>query len=216
MNHQLFDHILSLLEDHQCSLGDLLTFPLTTRALRHHPVHQTFATQLPSILSALNDSPQYSAIITAWASRLAAGHLSSCLHSLTDIDSGWHFNALHATPTQIEDFQFHDLARDIKKHAPELWDLIRALLSKNSLNDFGSTRARNMQDLERSTAMQEATEDAMEMDEEEAVYWANDELATEEVEGLGIELTDDERKEEKQRLHEYLLDIVSVKSFWVM
>lgn len=210
MDHALFDRIYHLLEEHQCSLGDLLAFPLTTRALRHHPVHQTFVTELPFILAAFNASPHYATIVTPWACRVAAEHLSSCMQNLTDVDSGWHFSAMHATPTQIQDFQFHRLAQGIQKHAPEIWDLIRVLLSKTCLANFGSTRLRYARNLQTPEGESTQREDPMEIDDDEAAYWANNELVTEEVDGLSADLTDAERREEKQRLREHLLDIVSL------
>ncbi|EED80618.1 predicted protein [Postia placenta Mad-698-R] len=47
---------------------------------------------------------------------------------LVDTDNGWHFSALHASATQVLDFRIEDMASKMQSVAPELCDLIGALL----------------------------------------------------------------------------------------
>ncbi|EED78665.1 predicted protein [Postia placenta Mad-698-R] len=47
---------------------------------------------------------------------------------LVDTDNGWHFSALHVSATQVLDFRIEDMASKMQSMAPELCDLIVALL----------------------------------------------------------------------------------------
>ncbi|KAJ7732217.1 hypothetical protein DFH07DRAFT_990929 [Mycena maculata] len=54
---------------------------------------------------------------------------AAAIRDLSQKKNGWHFDALHAKATQLESFRLEDIAREIQRLAPDLWELIGLMLS---------------------------------------------------------------------------------------
>jgi hypothetical protein len=67
--------------------------------------------------------------MTQWAHDLVNRSHTKSVQELSSIRNGWHFNALHTSVHQINDFRIEDMAQDIKLSAPHLWNTIYTLLS---------------------------------------------------------------------------------------
>ena len=52
------------------------------------------------------------------------------IKDLAHVQNGWHFGALHTSEDQLKDFWIEDMARDMQRLAPELWDLLGLMLSE--------------------------------------------------------------------------------------
>ncbi|KAF9813220.1 hypothetical protein IEO21_05706 [Rhodonia placenta] len=98
----------------------------TCATIRLHPRKLVLA--LPKILAAFAYHPRTSATTYSWAHSTMKARYCQATRDLVDTDNGWHFSALHASATQVLDFRIEDMASKMQSMAPELCDLIVALL----------------------------------------------------------------------------------------
>ncbi|KAI0641186.1 hypothetical protein C8Q79DRAFT_1032243 [Trametes meyenii] len=82
-----------------------------------------------SILSAFYFHPTTQLSSRSWAHRTVQSHLMGSVQELARAEGGWHFNAMHARPEQVSDFRIEDMAKCIRRDAPEIWSLVYGLLS---------------------------------------------------------------------------------------
>ncbi|KAG2030933.1 hypothetical protein BDR03DRAFT_877169, partial [Suillus americanus] len=54
------------------------------------------------------------------------------IHNLTAKDNRTHFDVMHTTVEQLEDFRMAELARIMEKSAPATWDLLESMLSRGT------------------------------------------------------------------------------------
>ncbi|KAI0039747.1 hypothetical protein FA95DRAFT_1577390 [Auriscalpium vulgare] len=166
--HPALGDILSSLDSFNCSIPTLIVSVLTSQLHADHHARSDLIEHLEVILDVLLLSQNSAGVAKQWACRTSAEILSRNLTGLVQKSNGWHFSALHASPDQIRDFQFLDLAKNIQKEAPELWGMLGALLSKSGLAEFGVPLPPRDRDPTR--------DEDIEMDDEEASYWENTEL----------------------------------------
>ena len=95
--------------------------------------------------------PKQSDRTWAWASNLIKQKYSPDIQDLADIENGWHFGTLKASEKKLADFRIEDMAEKMQQLAPELWDLLRMMLTANSQEAWWKTEA----DAEGDTKMNE-------------------------------------------------------------
>ncbi|KZT00068.1 uncharacterized protein LAESUDRAFT_666920 [Laetiporus sulphureus 93-53] len=66
------------------------------------------------------------------------GYYLKSVERLVHTSNGWHLNAFRSSAEQIQSFHVEDMAVAMEELAPELWDLIGCLLSKEN-SSHGST-----------------------------------------------------------------------------
>jgi hypothetical protein len=83
----------------------------------------------PEILSAFARHPQSSRSSMEWANDCMKQKYAQDVKDLSQKVNGWHFGALHTSEDQLKEFRIEDMARDMQRLAPELWDLLGLMLS---------------------------------------------------------------------------------------
>nr|VWP00101.1 Small heat shock protein [Ganoderma boninense] len=91
--------------------------------------YQDLISSTPSILSAFLYHPPTAPAALKWAHELMSNRHSDAIARLTNPECSWHFSATRARPDQLQDFQMEDMATQIARTEPELWSLVRTLLS---------------------------------------------------------------------------------------
>jgi hypothetical protein len=81
------------------------------------------------ILSAFRDHPKSSASTMTWAMTVVKARYAKSIKELTEKENGWHFSALRATASQLQEFHIEDMAQKMEDLAPELWDLLGTMLT---------------------------------------------------------------------------------------
>ncbi|KAI0038959.1 hypothetical protein FA95DRAFT_1450152, partial [Auriscalpium vulgare] len=116
-----------------CTIPDLFISLLTSRRHVHRTALDIVISQLDELLEALRTNTRTAKRTSHWVCKTSAAFFSRSISTLTQKSNGWHFSAIHASPAQIREFQIRSLADNIQNEAPELWDLVGAMLSKDAL-----------------------------------------------------------------------------------
>ncbi|KAI0741659.1 hypothetical protein C8Q80DRAFT_1123500 [Daedaleopsis nitida] len=130
----LLHGVFRYLEAREITLTELLSFVLVHRQMNNPacPIYADLVRNTSTILSAFYYHPDTAAPTTIWAHRAMCTVYSGMVKELSDIDSGWHFSALQATPEKLADFRIEDMASKMHARAPLLVELVRTLLDATS------------------------------------------------------------------------------------
>jgi hypothetical protein len=113
-NISISTFILSILKDNQYH-----QFPCTLDLVKH----------MKDILTAFPQNEESSESTSSWADKLISKNYSDSIKALTMKENGWYVGALHASAKQLEHFQIENMAKDMKRLAPNLWSFLGELLS---------------------------------------------------------------------------------------
>ena len=196
--HPHLDAILQTLESYQFNLSELLLSLLQSPLHSDHPAHQHLSQDISKILSSLFLHPRYHEQTRLWVCKTSAELYAKRIGELSAKGNGWHFSAIHASPAQIQEFHIHDLAKDIHAQAPEIWDLLGAMLTTN---------ATQHSDLKCSPVGGDIPHNNAE-DDDDMIYW-NELADTNEDEATEMESDPDETTTKKALLRETLLVLVN-------
>ena len=130
--HPHLDDILQALKAHHCTIPDLLSSLLQSHLHSDHPTHQHLSQEIGNILSIFLQHSWYSQPVTLWVCHTSAKIYANKIRELSAKENGWHFSAVHASPTQVQDFRVQNLTNHIHTQAPEIWDLLGTMLTKNA------------------------------------------------------------------------------------
>jgi len=97
--------------------------------LQNHAALDGLVTHTTEILTALAAHQSTSKSTLKWASDLMKARYAQSIRELTRKEHGWHFSALRASAKQLEDFRIEDMAEKMEQLAPELWEMLGAVLS---------------------------------------------------------------------------------------
>lgn len=123
-------HVLDLLQSLNLTPTNLILCLLEDPAYIRHPAVHDLLRHSNTLMTAFVQQPRTSDTAISWAHNVMKEHYSESIHYLaSNRDNGWHFGALHASAQKLQDFRIEDMAREIKRLAPELWDLLDILLS---------------------------------------------------------------------------------------
>ncbi|EJF56829.1 hypothetical protein DICSQDRAFT_70649, partial [Dichomitus squalens LYAD-421 SS1] len=125
-----------------------------------NPWYQALINDTATVFSAFFHHQHTSDASKRWARQLMSNRYSDAVQRLTGVERGWHFSAARARPEQIQDFRMEDMAGEIARTEPELWAMVRYLLSGSPMPDANFT-----------VAMDTDGMDDAESEEEDAVLW---------------------------------------------
>ena len=111
------------------TLPELVISLLQDPRLQNHAALDGLVTHTTEILTALAAHQSTSKSTLKWASDLMKARYAQSIRELTRKEHGWHFSALRASAKQLEDFRIEDMAEKMEQLAPELWEMLSAVLS---------------------------------------------------------------------------------------
>ncbi|KAH7917504.1 hypothetical protein BV22DRAFT_1108559 [Leucogyrophana mollusca] len=76
------------------------------------------------------------------ASNLIKRTYARSISELARRENGWHFSALRASAKQLEAFRLEEMAQDMERLAPELWELLDTMLSADHKESSGPRNVR--------------------------------------------------------------------------
>ncbi|KDQ56406.1 hypothetical protein JAAARDRAFT_195051 [Jaapia argillacea MUCL 33604] len=120
---------LTSLSDNGLSPAALILHLLGSRQPTNEDVVQDLISHVEEILEALSTHTVTKEISLEWARRVTTRECTQEVMKLVNKQTGWHFNANHATPEKMDAFQIPVMANLMRDLAPHLWDLLGALLS---------------------------------------------------------------------------------------
>ncbi|KIJ58556.1 hypothetical protein HYDPIDRAFT_68993, partial [Hydnomerulius pinastri MD-312] len=120
--------VIETLERCQITASQFVLSILTHRQYNDHPVVKDLLLHSPNILSAFLKHPSNDDKLLQCSAELIRNSYLRELRDIASEESGWHFGASSATTKQLEEFSIEEMARDMERHAPGLWDLLGILL----------------------------------------------------------------------------------------
>ncbi|KAI0311298.1 hypothetical protein OF83DRAFT_1087802 [Amylostereum chailletii] len=129
------------------SISDFLVTLLNTSELSGHHVVQDLVTKLPSILQVAQSNPASSASALSWAFSATTAIYCDQITTLTQVETGLHFNAKNATAEKLESFSIRRMDATMESTASELCRLIDNLSEanielKNRRDNYAARKAR--------------------------------------------------------------------------
>lgn len=125
------NHLLGIFNGLGLSLADLI-ISIFARGFENHEFRRDLTENRGALLTALQHCPQTSGFVQQWAHQSIKTHYYRSARALTRKENGWHFGASHISPEQVLNFRIEDMAADMQRIAPDLWDLISYLVSGES------------------------------------------------------------------------------------
>ena len=87
------------------------------------------------VLNIFKAAPDTLNATSKWVFQVAEAGYQSQIKALTAKDSGFHFFTQNISEEQLRDFSMEDTSKRMQNHAPDLWNLLGALLAADeSLN----------------------------------------------------------------------------------
>jgi len=120
---------MKLLETHNVTASNFVLLLLQDNRLQDLPCTQNLIDQADEILQALYKHPKSSKSALMWANDLMKSQYATSVQELANKQNGWHFGALRASAQKQQEFRIKDMAQKMEELAPELWDLLRLMLS---------------------------------------------------------------------------------------
>ncbi|PIL23294.1 hypothetical protein GSI_14604 [Ganoderma sinense ZZ0214-1] len=181
--------VLSELQNANVCLSELVSAVLVHKQFNgpNDRLLQDLVCNSQDVLSAFHEHPATSVATREWAHKQMIKHYTGAVRNLADVDQGWHFGAMHATPEQVRDFRLEDMAVSMRRSGPELWDLVFSLLGGQG------------------SPVNESS--CLVLDVDDAQYWIDDE-DIEQI--LGSAGRSDGRGEKRRRDHAGLVQIKAV------
>ncbi|KAJ7817699.1 hypothetical protein B0H14DRAFT_2228986, partial [Mycena olivaceomarginata] len=110
--------------------SDFVITLLERESYRDHTCTTSLVDKTPEIIDLFSKHPGSAQSTFAWARKAIQKKTAESIKLLT-ANRDWHFDASHASAQQLEDFQIEEMAQQMKRMAPDLWNLLHLLLSKD-------------------------------------------------------------------------------------
>jgi hypothetical protein len=174
--------IIHCLTTQDVTASKFLISLLTYADFRDHPYTEELIRNTSEIFNAFLQHPKASESALEWANTVMKRNYAKDIKDLAHVQNGWHFGALHTSEDQLKDFRIEDMARDMQRLAPELWDLLGLMLSADRKE---GRRQRAVTDRPVNQDKTDKDEDQMMAsveDDEDDMYWeGQDEFMMDEV-----------------------------------
>ena len=128
MDQQL-EAIIHCFQTHNVTASKFLVSLLTDAGFQEHPCSEDLVHNSTEIFNAFLKHPKASGSALDWANTVMKKKYAKDIKDLANVKNGWHFGALHTSEEQLKDFRIEDMAHEIQRLAPELWDLLGLMLS---------------------------------------------------------------------------------------
>lgn len=129
MMSSILEELSTLLNRYGATLPTIVLMLLNPRET--HKFTQDLLQSSNTIFEAFASHPSSSVAIQEFAAKWMSKKCREELGVLTDIDSGWHFNATHTTPDQLDEVQLEETAQRMQENAPYLSAFLDVLLMGN-------------------------------------------------------------------------------------
>ena len=121
-------NVINILNDNNISISSLIISLLHHNAFEDHPLTQDLVQYLPDILDTFHTSLVTSRTIHQWAHGIIMSKYSQDIQDLAHKRNGWHFGALRTSEEQLKEFRIEDMAQNIARLAPDVWELVGLML----------------------------------------------------------------------------------------
>jgi hypothetical protein len=195
------DSILHTFELSDISISNFIIFLLKNDSFRKHACTKDLVAHSTLVMDAFLSHPGSSKSMWDWANNIVKRKYAAAIQDLADKDNGWHFGALHASESKLQEFQIENMATRMQQLAPELWDMLGLMLSANRQEMLRTSSP----DGEGDQSMKDLEDTGDEDDE----YWKDLEglyVEEDELEGIVPKAHDPQRMAKR---HEALITIVS-------
>ena len=122
--------ILQAFEQSDTTVSNFIILLLKDKSFREHACTKDLIAHLTHILDAFLSHPKLSQSTWDWANHIVKQRYATAIRDLADKDNGWHFGALHASESRLQEFQVENMASQMKQLAPELWDMLGLMLTE--------------------------------------------------------------------------------------
>ena len=127
--------ILQAFDFFQVTPEDFFFALLTSTSLSAHPTATMVKHDVSRILNIFKAAPDTLNATSKWVFQVAEAGYQSQIKALTAKDGGFHFFTQNISEEQLRNFSIEDTSERMQNHAPDLWNLLGALLSADeSLN----------------------------------------------------------------------------------
>ncbi|KAJ7101209.1 hypothetical protein C8R44DRAFT_641767 [Mycena epipterygia] len=124
------DRVATVLAQEAVTASDFVITLLERPSYSDHPCTTSLVDHAAEIIDVFAKHPGSGASTFAWARKAIQKKTVDSITLLT-ANEDWHFGAVHASATKLEDFQIEEMAATMKLMAPDLWNLLHLLLSKD-------------------------------------------------------------------------------------
>ncbi|KAJ6550353.1 hypothetical protein B0H10DRAFT_1850543 [Mycena sp. CBHHK59/15] len=121
-------HITDCLAWENVSASDFVLTLLERPSWQAHACTTSLVDNAAKIITAFSQNLPSQESTFAWARKSIQKRTSESI-KLSAANNDWHFNALHASAAQLEDFRIEEMAAKMKALAPDLLHLLQLLLS---------------------------------------------------------------------------------------
>ncbi|KAK6984414.1 hypothetical protein R3P38DRAFT_3452552 [Favolaschia claudopus] len=145
-SHTQISTVLTTLNNQRLSIPTFIISILRHSSFIGHSAVEDLVCHSNDIFNAFLDHPRTSDSILAWANGKIKLKYAQHIRDLADKDNGWHFSATNTSAKQLLQFRIEDMAAQMKRLAPDLWDLV--LLSASHQSDADIESAEDAMDLD--------------------------------------------------------------------
>lgn len=122
-------NILNILQENNISISSLICSLLHHNAFEDHPFTQDLVQDLSDVLDTFHTNLITAQTATQWARGIMMSKYSQDIQDLAHKRNGWHFGALRTSEEQLKEFRIEDMAHQMARLAPDVWELIGLMLS---------------------------------------------------------------------------------------
>ncbi|KAF7353120.1 hypothetical protein MSAN_01499400 [Mycena sanguinolenta] len=128
--------IAHTLSTEKVTASDFILTLLEQESLKDHECTADLLDNAQRIVKAFSQNSGSTESMYAWARQTIQTKTTEAIKLLTANDA-WHFNAEHASASDLEDFKIEQMAGDMKTLAPDLWALLQILFSRDEIDIDG-------------------------------------------------------------------------------
>ena len=141
--------VLSVFQSQNVSISEIILHLVLDTAYIHDPLIMDLISSSSKICEALvtykskyNHEWDPNISVLDWAFRLVGERYKKEIKELVHVDNGWQFSAAHALAKKIEGFKIEEMAAQMEKMVPKIWEPLDDLLSakKKQAIDPGDTQ----------------------------------------------------------------------------
>ncbi|KAJ7037742.1 hypothetical protein C8F04DRAFT_952134 [Mycena alexandri] len=128
--HSQIERIAAHLKQEAVTASDFVITLLERPSFRDHACTASLVEKASEIIDLFSKHPTSSESTFQWARKAIQKRTADSITRLT-ANRDWHFDASHASAEQLQDFQIEEMAKEMKQIAPDLWNVLHLLLSKD-------------------------------------------------------------------------------------
>lgn len=156
--------ILRAFDSTGCSLSDFLRTLLTSPDYQTHTFAGSVAGTLDDVLHVFITSQSTAKGVSQWAHKIVARDYQSQVELLSQKGSGFHFLARKVTEEQTKGFSIEHVASEMRRIAPDLWNLLGILLSADQRVKYRRTWSQQKVEAEKGIRKRKVEKEPVELE----------------------------------------------------